>query len=97
MQTVAVSSDISHQLTYYLCCMEGEALAVTRVEWLNSEGQFLELGGEQFCELSAAQDNHWQKYCLLLPPISTACIWARISFSARGGVILLDQVSLTAI
>lgn len=97
MQTVSITSGFSHQLTYYLRCMEGEALAVARVEWLNNEGQFLEPGCEQFSELSAAQDDHWQKCCLLLPPIMAACIWARISFSARGGVILLDHVSLTII
>jgi len=95
MQTVAVEPDSCYQLSYYLKCMKGEALVAARVEWLDSNGRCLQLGGEQISEL-ADQYGSWMQYRLLLPPIPTLCSWARISFSARGGQILLDEVSLTS-
>ncbi|MGE5454505.1 MAG: hypothetical protein ACM3O9_04835 [Methylocystaceae bacterium] len=96
MQTVAVKTDMSYQLSYCLKCLDDEALAIARVEWLDSDGDCLELAAEQINELGVKNDANWQSTRLVLAPIPK-CRWARISFSARGGQVLLDQVSFISI
>ncbi|MGE5379887.1 MAG: hypothetical protein ACM3NT_02345 [Methylocystaceae bacterium] len=97
LQTVSVQPVNCYQLSYYMNCIEGEALAAVRVEWLDENGGLLELGGEQITDVFYSGLNIWKQYRIILPPVPAICSWARISFSARGGQVLLDNVSFTAI